>query len=284
MWEILSCDLGTMSTASISLETDLRPQVATIVELGTMEISDQLQQDHYNEIAAEYEAHYSDECSLDYRRQFIYGPMFEGIDLAGMKVLDAMCGSGQTTEHLLMGKAQVTGLDISSSVVNSFKARWSGCEAVCRSLLDSGMPNDSFDCVVVVGGLHHIQPNVGRAVKEIHRVLKPGGYFCFMEPHSGSLPDWVRQFWYKHDRFFSDNEAAIDVAALEGEFASHFAFKKMSYLGNLAFLLVLNSLIFRIPLRIKPLYSPLLVRLESLINKIQGKRTSCFVVGQWQKK
>src|SRR5688500_1423935 len=110
-----------MSTASISLKTDLRPQVATDVELGTMEISDQLQQDHYNKIAAEYEAHYSDKCSLDYRRQFIYGPMFEGIDFAGMKVLDAMCGSGQTTEHLLMGKAQVTGLDISSSVVDSFK-------------------------------------------------------------------------------------------------------------------------------------------------------------------
>ena len=273
-----------MSTASIRLKSALRPQAATVAELGTLEISDQLQQDHYNRIAAEYEAHYSDSCSLNYRRKFIYGPMFEGINLAGMKVLDAMCGSGQTTEHLLLRNAQVTGLDISGLVVDSFKAHWSGCEAVCRSLLDSGMPDDSFDCVVVVGGLHHIQPNVPRAIREIHRVLKPGGFFCFMEPHSGSLPDWVRQFWYKHDRFFSDNEAAIDVIALEREFASHFAFKKVRYLGNLAFLLVLNSLIFRIPLRIKPLYSPLLVRLESLISKLQGKKTSCFVVGQWQKK
>ena len=41
----------------------------------------------------------------------------------------------------------------------------------------------SFDCVAVVGGLHHIHPNVKAAVREIHRVLKPGGHFCFMEPH-----------------------------------------------------------------------------------------------------
>ena len=250
----------------------------------TLERSEQLQKEHYARIADEYEAHYSDACSLEYRRKFIYEPMFEGLDLAGMQVLDAMCGSGQTTEHLLRRNAQVTGLDISSVVVNSFKAQWSGCQAVCRSLLDSGMPDSSFDCVVVVGGLHHIQPNVSQATREIHRVLKPGGYFCFMEPHSGSFPDVIRRFWYKHDRFFSDNEAAIDVQALEQEFVSDFVFNKVKYSGNLAFLLVLNSLIFRIPSRVKPLYSRFLMRLESLIGKLQGKTTSCFVVAQWQKK
>lgn len=105
-----------------------------------------------------------------------------------------------------------------------------------------------------------------------------------MEPHTGSFADIVRRFWYKHDRFFSDNEAAIDVHALEQEFASHFAFKRVKYLGNVAFLFVLNSLIFRIPLRLRPLYSPFLLQIESLICRFQGKKTSCFVVAQWQKK
>ena len=59
--------------------------------------SERQQQQHYDEIAADYEAHYSDEWSVEYRRQFIYEPMFEGIDLSGKEVLDAMCGSGQTT-------------------------------------------------------------------------------------------------------------------------------------------------------------------------------------------
>lgn len=273
-----------MSTASVQLERDLSMLTAAIAEPRALDFSEQLQQEHYDEIAADYEAHYSDESSLQYRRKFIYGPMFEGLNLAGMKVLDAMCGAGQTTEHLLINKADVTGLDISPAVIDSFNARWEGCSAVCRSLLDSGLPSESYDCVTVIGGLHHIHPHVNRAVREIHRVLKPGGYFCFMEPHTGSFPDIIRRVWYKHDRFFSDNEAAIDVTALEEEFSRHFTFKRVKYLGNLAFLLVLNSLIFRIPLRAKPFYSPVLLRLESLLNRFQGKMTSCFVVAQWQKK
>lgn len=272
-----------MSTASIRLEQELGRLVAPLAEPRALDLTEQLQLDHYDNIAAEYEAHYSDASSLDYRRKFIYQPMFEGINLEGMKVLDAMCGAGQTTDHLLLNNAEVTGLDISPAVIESFNARWQDCSTVCRSLLDSGLPSESFDCVAIVGGLHHIHPHVSRAVKEIHRLLKPGGYFCFMEPHSGSFPDIIRRFWYKHDRFFSDNEESIDLTALEQEFAPYFAFKRVKYLGNIAFLLVLNSLIFRIPLRAKPFYSPVLLKLESLINKFQGKKSSCFVVGQWQK-
>jgi ubiquinone/menaquinone biosynthesis C-methylase UbiE len=134
-----------------------------------------------------------------------------------------------------------------------------------------------------VGGLHHIRPHESEALAEIHRVLKPGGYLCFMEPHSGSFPDVIRKFWYKHDRFFSDNEAAIDLDGLQREFSTRFSFQRTKYQGNIAFLLVLNSLIFRVPLKLKPFYSPLLLSIERVINKFQGKRSSCFVVARWQK-
>ena len=209
--------------------------------------------------------------------------MFEGLNLSGMQVLDAMCGSGQTTSYLLTRGASVTGLDISNEVVDTFQARWTSAKVVKRSLLDSGLPDNTFDCVAVVGGLHHIHPNLKRAVEEIHRVLKPGGYFCFMEPHSGSLPDIVRRIWYRFDRFFSDNEAAIDIGKLEKDFANRFELKQANYLGNIAFLLVLNSLIFRIPPGSKKFFAPMLMRLEPVLNKLQTKLTSCFVVTQWQK-
>jgi ubiquinone/menaquinone biosynthesis C-methylase UbiE len=245
--------------------------------------SERQQQQHYDTIAADYEAHYSDEWSVEYRRRFIYEPMFAGLNLDGMQVLDAMCGSGQTTSYLLAHGASVTGLDISNEVIDTFQSRWTSAGVVKRSLLDSGLPDNSFDCVAVVGGLHHIHPNLKTAVREIHRVLKPGGYFCFMEPHSGSLPDVVRRVWYRFDRFFSDNEAAIDVNALQRDFRESFELRKVNYLGNIAFLLVLNSLIFRIPPKSKKLFAPLLMKLEPWINKLQTKLTSCFVVTQWQK-
>jgi SAM-dependent methyltransferase len=273
-----------MSTASLRLEEQLRLAPSAAADISGLRASELLQKDHYDQIASEYESHYSDESSLEYRRRFIYEPMFAGLNLSGLRVLDAMCGSGQTTEYLLSRDASVTGLDISTEAIARFRSRWNNCQASCRSLLDSGLENDSFDCVVVVGGLHHIHPNLSEAVREIHRLLKPGGYFCFMEPHSGSIADLVRRFWYKHDRFFSENEAAIDVNALQAEFSSRFAFNKVKYLGNVAFLLVLNSLIFRIPLRAKRYYSSPLMVLESLINRVQRKLLSCFVVAQWQKK
>ncbi len=245
-----------MSTASVRLEEQLRLMSAARADVSDLCASELLQKEHYDQISLEYESHYSDPSSREYRRRFIYEPMFAGLDLSGRRVLDAMCGSGQTTEYLLSLSALVTGLDISTEAIARFRARWQNCEAACRSLLDSRLESNSFDCVVVVGGLHHIHPNVSEAVREIHRVLKPGGYFCFMEPHRGSIADIVRQFWYKHDR----------------------------YLGNVAFLLVLNSLIFRIPPGAKPFYSSALMALESLVSKAQGKLSSCFVVARWQKK
>ena len=272
-----------MSSATITINQFGLP-ASVMAQPAVLCASEQLQQEHYDEIAVEYEAHYSDACSLEYRRKFIYEPMFEGIDLSGLKVLDAMCGSGQTTEYLLSRGALVTGLDLSNEVIGTFKSRWINCDAVQRSLLDSGLPDESFDCVAVVGGLHHIHPNVNAAMREIHRVLKPGGYFCFMEPHSGSFPDVIRRAWYKHDRFFSDNEAAIDVESMEREFAAEFKIDRVHYLGNIAFLFVLNSLIFRIPLGAKRFYSSFLMSIEGLVNKLQGKLTSCFVVARWQKK
>jgi SAM-dependent methyltransferase len=272
-----------MSIAEYEITDELSLRTATVAERTKLLASEQLQQQHYDRIAAEYEAHYSDAHSTEYRRRFIYDPMFAGINLSGMRVLDAMCGSGQTTDYLRKHDATVTGLDISTEVIDSFRVRWPECHAEERSLLNSGFAENSFDCVAVVGGLHHIHPNVSAAVQEIHRILKPGGYFCFMEPHSGSLPDIVRRFWYKHDRFFSDNEASIDLERIREEFSSRFTPIRVRYSGNIAFLLVLNSLIFRIPLGIKPLYSPALMALESAINRLQGKLTSCFVAAQWQK-
>jgi len=245
---------------------------------------EQAQREHYNRIAAAYEAHYDDPSSRLYRARFIEGPMLDGIDLAGRRVLEAMCVSGTSTAALLERKAKVTGLDISEACMEGFRRRWPDCEAVCASITDTGLPAASFDAAVVVGGLHHLQPNVEAGIDEIHRLLVPGGWLCFFEPHTGSLPDWFRRQWYKRDRRFARNEAAIDLESLKARYADRFDFVKEIYGGNLAFLLVYNSLVFWVPLRLKPLYTPALLRLEGWIGRLQGKRLACIVICQWRKK
>jgi SAM-dependent methyltransferase len=246
--------------------------------------SEEAQRAHYNRIAAQYDAHYDHPATRRYREQFIEAPLLDGLDLRGRNVLEAMCVSGMTTAGLLARGARVTGLDISEACIDTFRSRWPQCDAVCRSITSSGLPAQSFDAVVVVGGLHHLQPDVDPAIDEIHRLLRVGGTFCFLEPHTGSLPDVFRQAWYKRDALFSRNEAAIDLDALKARHAAHFAFDQERYCGNIAFLLVYNSMIFRIPLWMKDWYTPALLRLESWIGRLQGKRLACIVIARWRKK
>lgn len=244
----------------------------------------QLQAAHYDRIAGQYQIHYGDFYSRQYRLRFINQPLFEGLDLQGKNVLEAMCGSGHTTKYLLSRGARVTGLDVSSEEICAFQQHWPDCGSVCASILDSGLPDNHFDCVAVIGGLHHLHPNLSGAIQEIHRTLKTGGHFCFAEPHNRSLPDLFRAYWYKHDHLFARNEASIDLPDLKKEFSKHFSFRSESYRGNIAYLLVLNSMVFRIPWTLKRLYSPALLKIESLFDGHQGQRLSCFVVSQWQKR
>lgn len=263
----------------------LRPLAHRALEYSNMASmgTEQLQKLHYDRIGTEYESHYGDAGSQRYRGRFIHEPMFAGIELAGLNVLEAMSGSGQTTEYLLSEGARVTGLDISREGIDSFVRRWPQCDAICASILSSGLPGNAFDCVAIVGGLHHLQPNLNQAVTEIHRVLKIGGYFCFAEPFKGSLPDIVRSIWYRYDKLFAANEASIDLNELKREFSTQFSFIDEMYLGNIGYLFVLNSMVFRIPARFKGLYTPIAMAGESFINRFIGKRFSCFVVCQWQK-
>ena len=245
--------------------------------------SQKLQKEHYNKIGSEYTLHYGDLWSQKYRDRFINQPMFTNVKLAQTKVVDALCGSGETTAYLLKKGARVTGVDISEKEMLSFQIQWPKCNALCASIFHLPFEDNFCDTVVVVGGLHHTHPQVGEAIREIHRILKVGGYFCFAEPHVGSLADVLRRCWYKVDGLFADNEAAINLDELKREFSTKFSFSKEQYRGNIAYLLVFNSMIFRIPLRLKFMYSPILLWIESLVEKVQGQLLSCFVVCQWRK-
>ncbi len=246
--------------------------------------TEQDQKAHFDAIAARYDQHYSDACSLRYRETFLHRPLLGGIDLSGREVLEAMCGSGQTAAHLLGRGARVTGLDISSGQIDLYKQRWPSCDAVCGSIFETGFPDARFDGVVVVLGLHHLHPAVDQAINEIHRILKPGGYFCFVEPHVGSLPDLVRKPWYKLDGLFQKNEGAIDLEGLQERHAGQFEFGQTTYVGNVAYIFVLCSLILRIPIALKRFYTPLLLSVESMIAPWQGKKLSCLAVCQWRKR
>jgi SAM-dependent methyltransferase len=238
----------------------------------------------YDRIAAEHEAHNDDEESYRFREAIIYPHLFGTIDFTGARVLEAMCGSGQVTRQLLTRGAQVTGLDLSYSQVERFKSKFPRCAAVCGSTTDLGLASNSVDHVIIVGGLHHTHPRLEDTVGEIHRVLKPGGYLCFSEPHAGTLPNLIRKVWYRIDPLFLPNEAAIDLENLKRTFANSFRFGGEHYLGNIGYVFIFNSQMLRVPLWLKRAYTPLMMQVERFLGPLQSRRLSCFCVSQWQKR
>lgn len=240
----------------------------------------------FNKLADTYASHYEDRYSQLYRNHFLYDPLFRAFDHRGRHLLEAMCGPGSATGYLLERGAKVTGLDISSDFTRLFGQRWPTCQAICASARSIPVADGSFDGVVIIGGLHHTHPDLDEVVAEIHRVLKPGGSFFFIEPHAGSYLDHLRALWYRFDPLFAANEAAIDLHELETKHSHRFTPVHTSYAGGLAYFLVLQSMIFRVPYWLKAVYSSPLMSLERRLQRWQthSSAMSAITLCEWKRK
>lgn len=106
----------------------------------------------------------------------------------GMQVLEYGCGGGSDTMSFLRRGARVYAADIVQANLQmthrrAFEARLSG--NLCLVHLDQSdqilLADDSIDIASAHGVLHHIPtPLVERTIKEIYRVLKPGGVLYSM--------------------------------------------------------------------------------------------------------
>lgn len=112
-------------------------------------------------------------------------------EMAGRRVLEVGLGYGTVAEALARGGADYHGLDIADGPVEMARHRLAGVpgarpEQVQQgSVLELPFPDASFDRVVSIGCLHHTG-NLGRAVAEVRRVLRPGGELLLMVYHRHS--------------------------------------------------------------------------------------------------
>jgi SAM-dependent methyltransferase len=97
----------------------------------------------------------------------------------GRRVLDYGCGNGQYALLAARQGALATGIDISDvSIANARQeaARAGVSDRVTFHVMDCEameFEDDSFDVICVSGVLHHL--DLGAAMREIARVLRPGG-------------------------------------------------------------------------------------------------------------
>ena len=98
-------------------------------------------------------------------------------------LLDVGCGTGGLLfEALKIKKVAVAGIDISEKMLEIAKNRL-GEEADLRNGDSEHLPwkNNSFDMVICTDSFHHY-PNPGAVLKEIRRVISPGGKIIIADP------------------------------------------------------------------------------------------------------
>lgn len=102
---------------------------------------------------------------------------------SGLRVLDVGCGNGYVLSRYAMHGAEVFGVDITETALKLTRARFSYLDLPCELKRTDGneLPFESnyFDVVCSMGVLHHIE-DPRPMVREIHRVLKPGGKIILM--------------------------------------------------------------------------------------------------------
>ena len=246
----------------------------------------ELQRAHYNSILAEYDAQYGDAESREYRRRFFLSPLLGALDLNGKDVADVAAGSGPTTLDLkeLFPGVRPMGFDISEHAVETYVAR-TRCEGQVWDLTGPRTPDRRFDAAIVVGGLHHCVTDIDVALRNLAEIVRPGGWLLIVEPSRDTWFEPLRQLWYKRDRYFeASTEGALSHADLAARASEWFEPVFVRYMGGLAYFVVYNSLVFRIPRRVKPVVASPLMALESLTNRMPWMRLFPYFVARWRRR
>ena len=130
-----------------------------------------------------------------------------GVGKSGTRWLDLGTGTGVLPLNLYMYGAEITGTDVSAPQIEAAKALAQKRGADVRFLTSPAeslpFPDGSFDCVTAAQCFWYFDRE--RVVREIRRVLKPGGIFtgCFYVKGSNAHTDKMINAFYVRSGFFT---------------------------------------------------------------------------------
>jgi SAM-dependent methyltransferase len=101
----------------------------------------------------------------------------------GMTVLELGCGTGYFTRELARCGADIVAVDVSPELLEIARANCSppNVRYEIQNAYELSYPGAAFDSIVGSSVLHHLE--IEEALRQIHRVLKPGGTMFFTEPN-----------------------------------------------------------------------------------------------------
>jgi ubiquinone/menaquinone biosynthesis C-methylase UbiE len=207
-------------------------------------------------------------------RTFHRQNLLQMIDMVGLegRILDNGCGTGillDAARDRIPPAAQVIGLDISRGMLA--KARHHHNRLVRGDATRLPFADAVFDTVFARSLLHHL-PDREAGVREIARVLKPGGGLVVLDTHK-TIISTVPRLIANHGDHFDGDHGNFRTRELTGLLGRHLRVEAVEYMGYVAYpLLAFPDLIdFGRWLPLNRL-SPALLAVDRALSKVPGVR------------
>lgn len=116
-----------------------------------------------------------------------YDWIYEQLQLEpGLRYLDVSCGRGELVQRAEQQGVSARGLDFSHQALRLGREQLGASELVTGDAMQLPFPAETFDVISNIGSLEHYT-DMPQAVREMQRVLRPGGRAIVLLPNTFSL-------------------------------------------------------------------------------------------------
>lgn len=241
--------------------------------------SQEVQRKHYNKIAFEYINKRSNPTTLAYRNclwtEFLRLIKFEINKDENSLCLEAMCGAceGSIRLYKVFKKFRFEAFDYSEEMVKYAKHNKmckDGILVVKQLDILKFNKKRKYDCVILIGGIHHVFKSAKKVINSINKSLKPGGIFINFEPTNNLwILSKIREMIYNRNSVFeSSSEHDFKLCDYNKMlFNSGFKIIHQFYPGLLGYVLFYNPDAFPFLNKGGPKVSNLLCKIDIFLGK-----------------
>lgn len=106
------------------------------------------------------------------------------------RLLESGCGSGRFVYWLAQQGFTIEGMEINPATVADLNARFPHLRIRTGDVRALPYPDNSFDGILSLGVIEHVFEGMAEPIREMHRVLKPGGTALVIVPSFNRVRQW----------------------------------------------------------------------------------------------